>query len=105
MAGNQDARDRCSSCSPFGCGQHALPLESVAQRGAWGSWSPSNAHNRTTQRTTGVLVSVQCAQPHNNNTPEATIGLIKKDHANRPIPEATIGLIKKDHVNKVYTCR
>ena len=32
------AWDRCSSCSPFGCGQHALPNETGAQPGDHGSW-------------------------------------------------------------------
>ena len=39
---------RCSTCSPFGCGQDALPNETVAQRGDHGSWPLKNAHNRTT---------------------------------------------------------
>ena len=42
------AWDRCSTCSPFGCGQDALPNETVAQRGDHGSWPLKNAHNRTT---------------------------------------------------------
>ena len=41
---------RCSSCSPFGCGQHALSWETVAQRGE-----------------PGAVAFEPCAQPHNNS--------------------------------------
>ena len=39
---------RCSSCSPFGCGQHALSWGTVAQRGELGLLHSNHAHNRTT---------------------------------------------------------
>ena len=42
---------RCSSCSPFGCGQHALSWGTVAQRGE-----------------PGAVAFEPCAQPHNRTT-------------------------------------
>ena len=52
---------RCSSCSPFGCGQHALSWGTVAQRGELGLLHSNHAHNRTT---TQERPHLPCPSPH-----------------------------------------
>ena len=66
---------RCSSCSPFGCGQHALPNETGAQPGDHGSWhlnkctqlhttfasrSPSTSRVRELRVCCGGLRRIRC---------------------------------------------